>query len=460
MRRWSLHLRLAAAGAAAVLAALALAGFGLSLLFEAHVTRRAVAELSVELDQVLAGLGRDADGTLTLATRPADPRFERPLGGLYWQIESGGRTLRSRSLWDATLPMPADDLIDGAPHVHRIAGPGAAPLLALERMVTLPPRLGGEVARITVAMDEDELAKASRDFARDMAPYLGLLALVLIVAGWAQLAVGLRPLATVGARVAAVRSGRSARLGADFPAEVRPLAAEVDALIAAREADIVRARARAGDLAHGLKTPLQALLGEAGRLRADGRAMDADAIEEIAGAMTAHVDRELARARIAARGAAGRAEIAATVARVVSVVRRTPAGKRLDWALPDGSAAARIDADDLTEALGALIENAARHATARVEIAVEPRGTMVAVLIRDDGPGIPAERIAGLTRRGARLDTAGPGAGLGISIASEIAEAAGGALRLANRTDRPAAGEPPDSVRGGLEASLTLPAAD
>jgi signal transduction histidine kinase len=71
----------------------------------------------------------------------------------------------------------------------------------------------------------------------------------------------------------------------------------------------------------------------------------------------------------------------------------------------------------------------------------------VAIGIRDDGPGILPTRLAELTARGARRDLSTPGSGLGLSIAAEIAEAAGGSLRLAS----PAA--------GGLEAVLTLPAA-
>ena len=58
----------------------------------------------------------------------------------------------------------------------------------------------------------------------------------------------------------------------------------------------MRARARAGDLAHALKTPLQALIGEAARLRAAGAGAAAQGIEEIAGAIDRHVQRELARA--------------------------------------------------------------------------------------------------------------------------------------------------------------------
>ncbi len=449
MRRASLRLRLAAAGAAAVLAALALAAVGLAELFERHATRRAVADLAIHLDQLAAGVGRDADGAVAITQPPADPRFDRPLSGLYWQVEAAdGTVLRSRSLWDAALALPEDVLRDGALHEHVIPGPGGSNLLALERLVTPPPRLGIGPLREAVALDLAEIEAAERAFLRDLAPYLALLAVALIGAGWAQVAVGLRPLASVGARVAAVRSGRAARLGDDFPAEVRPLAAELDALIAAREAETALARARAGDLAHGLKTPLQALMGEAGRLRASGDADAAEGVESVALAMRRHVDRELARARAAAAARTARAEPRRAAERVLSVLRRAPGGGRLAWRVEGPERlAARIDVDDLTEALGALMENAARHAAGAVTVAVSQDGESVAVAIRDDGPGAPPETLARLRERGARLDRSPGGAGLGLAIAADIAEAVGGALSLRNADP-------------GFEARLVLRAAE
>jgi hypothetical protein len=74
-------------------------------------------------------------------------------------------------------------------------------------LVTLPARLGGGTVRAAVAMAASELIAARRAFMADLAPYLGLLALALIVAGWAQLSVGLRPLRDLGARIAALRTG-------------------------------------------------------------------------------------------------------------------------------------------------------------------------------------------------------------------------------------------------------------
>lgn len=448
MKRLSLHLRLALAGAAAIVLALGLAALGLAALFATHVERRAMNELSVQLDQVLAGLERQGDGALALARPPADPRFARPYGGLYWQIETEGLVLRSRSLWDYALPLPPDELGAGAPHRHSLPGPDGGALLVLERSARLPEALGATLLRAAVAMDAGELAGARRAFLADMAPYLALLALVLAGAGWAQLVIGLRPLDRLGARVGALRAGHTTRMGGDWPREVQPLAKEIDALLAERDSATARARARAGDLAHGLKTPLQALMGETGRLRESGQTEPADSIDSVADAMRRHVERELARTRSAARTRNARADVALVAGRVISVLMRTPDGARLDWhqAVPDGLAAA-LDESDLAEALGALAENAARHARNHVTLTARILdGTTLGIDMTDDGPGIPEHRLAGLSARGARLDESDAGSGLGLAIARDIAEAAGGQLTL-------------ESGGAGLSAGLTLPRA-
>jgi len=442
----SLRLRLALIGACAVIVALGAAGFALFLLFGEHVERRAAAEMQVQLDQLLAGLATGPDG-LAAAAPPADPRFSRPYGGLYWQIDAGGRTLRSRSLWDQALALPVAAGAGGEARVHEIDGPEGARLLALERVVRLPERLGGGEARAAVAMDRAELVEARTAFVADLAPYLAALALALIAAQMAQLAYGLRPLGRIHARVAALRAGRAARMGAAWPAEMLPLAGEIDALLAAREADIERARARAGDLAHGLKTPLQALLGEAERLRQGGETRPAAAIEEIADTMRAPVERELVRARAAAAAGSASADVAKTVARIHAVLSRTPDGRRLGWriAVPPGLAAA-IDPADLAEALGALAENAARHARAEVAIDARAEGSRVVITVADDGQGVPEDRLADIRQRGRRLDERLPGEGLGIAIAADVAAAAGGGLEVRNGAR-------------GLEAVIDLPAA-
>ena len=446
MTALSLRWRLMVAGAVAVVLALGLAALGLAHLFGTHVERRALADLSVQLDRVLAGLAR-VDGALAQVLPPADPRFEQPYSGLYWQIAADGAVLRSRSLWDVELALPVEDGADATRHNHLLIGPEGAEVLVLEQHVTLPASLGGGRARAAVALDTAELGAARRAFLRDMFPYLAVLGMVLIAAQWAQVTLGLKPLRRVGAEVSALRDGRRRRMGGDWPQEVQPLAAELDALLTAREADVERARGRAGDLAHGLKTPLQALMGEAARLRAADQAQAAEGIEVVVATMRAHVDRELARTRIALHSRNARAGAAAVARSVVAVLQRTPGGQRLAWQVdvPDDLVLA-IDAADLSEALGALAENAARHAAGRVEVGAVVMGAQARVTVRDDGPGLPADRRAAMMARGVRADEAGPGTGLGLAIAAEIAEAAGGVLEL-------------EEAGPGLSATLVLPLA-
>lgn len=431
----SLRLRLLLAGAASTIVALALAAWGLTVLFERHVERRIDAELAVHLNQLTAHLEPGEAGRITLSTPPADPRFEVPLSGLYWQIvhEQQGTVLRSRSLWDSELELPAEPDVDDAIRHHHIPGPGKTQLYLLQRRVELPQRMGGGTARIAVAWNTAEVTKAVRGFAADLTPLLSVIGALLLAAAWVQVTVGLRPLSAVRSRLAAIRSGESRRLGSSFPDEVRPLAQEIDGLLDARDAEIARAKTRAGDLAHGLRTPLQVLQSEIERLAKDGHATAALALSTVTRTMQRTVERELARVRLAAPGRAQEADVAAAIAQVIRVVQRTPDGERLDWIVDvPADLVAAIDRDDLSEAVGNLVENAARHARHAVTVTGRRNGTSATLTIADDGPGIPEDRLAEALSRGGRLDERGSGAGLGLAIVTDIVESWGGTLTLEN----------------------------
>ncbi|WP_207103163.1 HAMP domain-containing histidine kinase, partial [Paracoccus shandongensis] len=322
-RRGSIRLRLLVAGAAGIALALLLAAGGLALLFDRHVERVAAGELSDRLEHLASAAEIGADGALAMPAPPRDPLYQRPFSGHYWQIEAPAARLRSRSLWDHVLALPpgADRTWQG-----ELTGPLGEPLLVLVRRISLATPGGDLPLRIAVTMDRADLEGARAAFLRDLAPYLTLLGLALVTTLGVAVTVALRPLSAIRDRVAALEREREGRIGADMPAEVLPLARQIDALLDNREAELERARLRAGDLAHGLKTPLQALLGEAARLRRQGLSDAASGIEEIARTMHAHVDRELARARLASD--AGRALCdAVEVARsVAAVLRRTPQG--------------------------------------------------------------------------------------------------------------------------------------
>jgi signal transduction histidine kinase len=445
----SLRLRLLVFGVISVAFALMLSALGMVFLFERHVERRVDAELIVHLNQLVAGLDRDQTGSIALVNPPAEPRFLRPLSGLYWEvlIESTGVMLRSRSLWDSELALPPDSPAQSEIRRHRLAGPGGATLHVLERRFELPERLEGIAVRAAVGLDTSEISQAVRSFAGDLAPFLIVIGALLIAAAWVQVTLGLRPLALIRERLTAIRSGAEQRLGSGFPEEVKPLAVEIDGLLDARDLQVNRARARAADLAHGLKTPLQVLAGDAERLEKLGEREIAAELTTLVTAMHRHVERELTRARLGAGTLQARADVREVADRVVNVVRRTPAGRKLTWSvdMPD-ALFARVDPDDLAEAFGNLMENAAHHARTRIGVCGAKTDDHVLVRITDDGPGIAEEDIGQALARGGRLDTSGSGAGLGLAIVSDIAEAWGASFSLENATP-------------GLRACLRLRAA-
>lgn len=429
------------AGATSVAVALLMAAAGLAVLFDRHVERVAAAGLSDRVEHLASAAELDPSGKLAMPAPPGDPLYQRPFSGQYWQIEAPGAMLRSRSLWDHVLDLPkAADA-----WVGNVEGPLNEHLLVLIRPITLVAPDGDVPVRIAVSMDRDHLDTARSAFLRDLAPYLGLLGVVLVAALAIAVAVALRPLAAVQDRVAGLTRQQRRRIGTDVPAEVLPLARQIDSLLERQESEVERARLRAGDLAHGLKTPLQALFGEATRLRMRGLEDAAEGIQEIARTMHAHVDRELAKARLASqtgRDSCNACEVAQSVA---AVLRRTPAGAVLHIEV-SGPAAVHVALNkaELTEALGALAENAVRHARTSVVIACAKEGATAVILIRDDGEGAAPELLDLLPHRGVRLDQRQGGTGLGLAIASDIVASVGGTLRLRN-------------VDRGFEVAVTLP---
>lgn len=101
-------------------------------------------------------------------------------------------------------------------------------------------------------------------------------------------------------------------------------------------------------------------------------------------------------------------------------------------------------------ALANLVENAI-HYGGNVRVTLEPEGEGARIVIDDDGPGIPPERLGEVLRPFVRLDEARGrntrGLGLGLAIVAEVIAGEGGALALENRPG------------GGLRAIVTLPAA-
>ncbi|MFS0772677.1 sensor histidine kinase [Sphingomonas sp. 1P08PE] len=298
-------------------------------------------------------------------------------------------------------------------------------------------------ALVAVAVPRWMIDQPVRQALTPLVVMLALVGALLAVATIVQLRVGLRPLDRLRLMLAEVRGGTRRRINLDVATELRPVVVELNALIDAQHAQLERARGHVANLAHGLKTPLAAL-------RLDLPAHDP------AGILTAQVDRiegqvrhHLGRARAASIGdlATPPVALAPVVADLTDALSRIHADRGIACtpAVPP-SLTVRCDRQDLEELLGNLLDNAWRHARTRVDLTATVTGRDATIAIADDGPGIPADRLADAVRPGRRLDEAGDGHGFGIPIARELVELHGGSLAMAG-------GE-----GGGLTVTIRLPA--
>lgn len=432
------------AGGVTITVALSVAGFGFAALFSRHVERNLIAELEARSLTLTARLEPQVNGVFFREGPLMNPLYRKPYSGQYWQVLIGETLRTSRSLWDFSLSLPPAGQI-GEVRIIELEGPDGQALVAIDRALVAGGGANATPLRITVAADRAELAEARQDFLKDLFPGLAMLGLALLLASAIQIHVGLRPLKVMQERVAELVAGRRRRIGGDLPAELAPLVQELDHLLESGETELEKARRRAADLAHGFKTPLQALMGDADRLRSQGRAEIADNIEGVAGSMREHVDRELARFRLRSDNRPAPLDPEPVLSRVANVIQRTPAGAELRWEVEcEPGLALRIDPVALTEAAGALMENAARYARNRVSIRAFTRGGRAYITVADDGPGVREEELHTILGRGVRFDQKTGGHGIGLSIVAEIAEDAFGELQIRNGTP-------------GLIAELILP---
>ncbi len=316
-------------------------------------------------------------------------------------MSNASGSVRSRSLWDETLPQTALDE-SGDWSTRATAGPFGQRILLLERSVR--PDTPGHPMLVQVAVDEEDLRLARNEFGRELALFLIILGAVLLAAAGAQVQLGLRPLRRIRAELSALQHSPSARLNATHPHEIEPLTRAINELAEAREKDIVRMRRRASDLAHSLKTPLAALSAQSRRAREAGATAAADGLDRIIASAAAAVETELARARasvIRGHGTEARSSPQEVAERVVGVVERTDTGARLVFEV-DIADTLRVPVavDDLTELMGALVENAARFARRRVRIGAKQEGATITLQVEDNGKGLDIDFEKALMRGG------------------------------------------------------------
>jgi signal transduction histidine kinase len=415
-------------------AALLAAYLFISTLLEDFMTGRFDAEAMSVADGISATLEVDETGLITMPITPADPRFDLPFSGWYWQVEADGVAIdRSASLLDVTLDGP-----QGSYQGQAGKGANGAALRVLRREITLPDS-DADIA-ITVTAPKDVITESLSQIRRPLGLALAVLGVGLVVASVVQVTLGLRSLDKLQADLRRVRSGHAPHLPEPRVTELQPLSHEINAAIDHNMAMLTRSRQHLGNLAHSLKTPLAALANELPQTHPG---------QSLITRMDRLIGWHLRRARSAQPQSLGQhTPLRPVIEDILLVLRHPMADKGITASLdcPDDCGFAG-ERQDLEEMIGNLSENAVKWGRRRIAFHASTEGGRLRLRIEDDGPGMTATDASRALIRGARLDENGPpGSGLGLAIVADLAALHGGELRLER------------AELGGLAAILDLPA--
>ncbi|MBS0512269.1 MAG: sensor histidine kinase [Proteobacteria bacterium] len=445
LRRLSLSLAIVLLIAGAALA-LGLQGFPRALVEEyvASRLRHDADQLLVRAIEAPAGAGA-LEAALSGATGPA---YELPLSGHYFLVRRGDQVVRSRSMWDADVPLPPSRA-SNEESISHLPGPAGQRLLALARHY--PGDAQGRDIDITVAEDIATIDDAIAAFRARMLAGVGVALVLLLALQRRMLVRGLAPLGEAVDACRRLERGEATTLDGEAPVEVQPMIDAVNRLAHHHTQRLGRIRHAAGNLSHALKTPLAVLAQTAEEIEARGDIAHAEALHAQIDTMRSTIERELHRARLAGAGPTreyfdARSQLGA----LAEALHRLHADKGITIELDVPDCRFPVDREDMLELFGNLLDNACKwaHHHVRVSIDASVAPGELACHIDDDGPGVAEEMRQRLGTAGLRSDESRPGHGLGLAIVDDIVAQYEGSVHYSRAP-----------ALGGLRVSLRLPLA-
>lgn len=290
-------------------------------------------------------------------------------------------------------------------------------------------------------------------------PLLVGLPLLALLTGWAVRR-GLQPLQSLTRALSTREPGSRAPVRLDdAPQELQPVLDALNAQLARLEDALERERRFSADVAHELRTPLASVMinlenAEASTGPAEMNLALGSAQHGIA-ALARRIEQLLALARLEAGAASGQRSSIDLVTVAMDVIEELApviAENHVELSFARLSPQVFVQGNEaaLAALLRNLLENAMRHAptdSGQVQLSIE-QGTQAAFIdVIDNGPGIPAERRAGVFARFHReAGSRGDGYGLGLSIVQRAAQLHDASIELL------------DSPYGnGLRVRVTIP---
>jgi signal transduction histidine kinase len=392
-------------------------GQSVKVLLEQQMASR----LAHDGEALLGGMRIDVDGRVLLQERRIQGIYQQPYSGHYFQVDAGGQATRSRSLWDAKLPIP--DVAAGETRIGYVTGPQQQPLLFWAHGY----QKQGRVVHIAVAEDLLTLNAGFAQFRWQLAAWsLAMVLLLLLIQQYIVIR-SLRPVSAAAADIERLEQGEISTLSEQVPKEVRPLVQAINRLLDRQRQRLHRSREALGNLAHTIKTPLTLLQQLAREKVAGADPATYEQLEHYSRQINERVNQSLRRARLAGDGlGAGRFDLRQDLPVLVDTLHRLHRERRITLHTQlNGIITLPLEQQDGMELLGNLLDNAWKWARSSVSLTLSGPEPLT-LIVEDDGPGVDAAAMQSLAQRGVRQDENLPGHGIGLSIVRNLVDEIGG----------------------------------
>jgi two-component system sensor histidine kinase PhoQ len=392
------------------------------------------AEQAVQqrLESTLYGLLAVADVTnsqqLTIPNFLTDERFNRPGSGLYALItdKSNAIVWQSRSLLG--VPEPDLNFIPAGKRVFSIAGPSQAFFIYSAGIAWEIDDVKTIDYTFHILTSADGFQTQVNQFRRSLWGWLAGATLILLAIQILLLRWGLTPLRQVSNDLIKVENGTTDHLPENYPIELHGLTKNLNHLLKVREQQLTRYRNALADLAHSLKTPLAVLRG----LSLNNDVKNQQTIHEQTQRMNQIVDYQLQRAATAGQtGLISKTKLYPAIQRIINSLGKVYADKAINVEMEIAKQIQLvIDENDLMELMGNLLDNSFKWANHLVRVSAAKQDNSVTIEVEDDGPGIDAAQVSHVMQRGARVDIAIDGHGIGLAVCHDIVSAYQGGIKI------------------------------
>jgi len=420
---------------------------GISLDRAFHESARSVesSRLLSQIYLLMAAAKVNRKGQLSMPDNLQEARFNLPDSGLYGRIiDANGNTVwQSSSSMGITLP--ATSALAAGKKIFSARQDAGHTYFSSDFGVRWAVDKNNYPFTFTVIEDSTAYQAQLSHYRQSLWMWLGIMAVLLLLAQAIVLRWWLRPLRRVVRELNFIDDGRQDIIEGEYPTELKQITDRLNALIRHERARQTRSRNALADLAHSLKTPLAVLRGSIGEGKFNEKSVRL--MDEQINQMDRTVRHQLQRVETGEAAIVMHSiDAALLIRKLVSVLEKVYRDKNIHCAKKMSlNLKVLCDERDFMELAGNLLDNAFKYCRSKVALSADRENGHIAIDIEDDGPGFEVDEIKHILQRGGRLDQSKPGQGIGLTVAKEIIDAYRGRLELKR------------SVLGGAHIRVLIP---